>query len=873
MMSEGEQKAILEGFRALLLRLQQHDLVSIHIRTRPYDISSYLYRLHQAQQEAASEDIYEMVVDHDNFVRMLASEHAVLQREFYIRVSARPEKPKRKLLPEEIFDRVKATLDRKCYDIIEDLNRSSLSGSRLNDEELAQYYLSCIHSHYAEQLPLSPLNLTSLDLPPRSTTLSDMEAFFNEENGNVSDESVEAALASNSMSVVTNNDEQEAVNAGRFAKQTRTTGKIGSDKKPKPEQKPAKKWSFWEGKKKPEPEPTPFSTLIELLQPAFVEQRPHFLKIHKEETEYFRARAVIGYPAFVVAGWLDQLIQIDEPYVDIMLYLETLDPRSFAQKLTRKITSFRATQEVDGRSGRTEDPYIEAALEDVETLRQQIVAQTEQVHAVSLYIGTRSTTIPELRQRDEKVLSMLRSLDLESVELSFEHLYAWQTFLPDNRDLPRHRKILDTSSVVTAFPFATSSLSTEPGSLVGVMSGGSLVIINPVSDQLENGHEIVFARSGAGKSYSEKVRLARNLQIGMEAIVIDPEDEYLPLCRKFGGANIRLSPGRLQINPFDLAHVDATERNILEEKFQSLLVLFDLLLADKDPGTLSQREKAYLTRCLTRVYADKGITANVATHLHQPPNMYDLHKVLATRVCGEDPTELASRLERYLNSFPYETEVSLDNPLVVFNIRDLSDEYKPVGLFLITDFTWTQVRRQKRPRPRLLIIDEAWVLMQFSEGGRFLASMARRARKYNLCLRVITQDVEDFLGSESGRTILKNASCKWLMKQDSSTIDIVSQTFRLSESERRFLLSCNRGEGLFFCNLSHVPLQIIASPVEHELATTNVQELLNAETLEQAKLEQAQHLAQKEAIALEQRRNEFNVVLPSFYTANVKDND
>ena len=245
--------------------------------------------------------------------------------------------------------------------------------------------------------------------------------------------------------------------------------------------------------------------------------------------------------------------------------------------------------------------------------------------------------------------------------------------------------------------------------------------------------------------------------------------------------------------------------------------------------------------------------------------MHDLHTMIVSGECGKDSSELGDRLARHLNAFPQASQVDLSNRLVVFNIRDLSDELKPVGLFLITDYVWKKVRSEKFPKRRLLVIDEAWILLAFPEGGKFLAGLSRRARKYNLFLRVTTQNVEDFLGSDAGRTILVNASLKFLMKQDATTIDAVEQAFKLSEGERKYLLSCNRGEGLYFCGLSHVPLRVVASELEHELATTNQQEL---QERERQRLQLEQHTTERNethAVAVKSREHEYNIMIPSFY--------
>jgi type IV secretory pathway VirB4 component len=535
----------------------------------------------------------------------------------------------------------------------------------------------------------------------------------------------------------------------------------------------------------------------------------------------------------VVSGWLDRLIQINEPYVDVVLYVETLDPKHFADRLTRKLTGFRATQAIEARAGRTENPYIEAAREEVEELRDKIVRQEEKVHSVSLYLAARATSIPELRQRDEKIISLLRGLDVESVETSLEHLQAWQTMLPDARDVLKRRKVLDTSSLVTAFPFGSTSLSTEPGILTGVTPDGSMVIVNPFSTLLENANEVKFAKSGSGKSFDEKVRLSRFLQMGIHCIVVDPENEFERLREAYNGTSISLSAGRLALNPFAIAPADAPERDILEEKISSLLTLFDLLLADRmsDRATsvLTQKEKSLLEVAIRHAYDEAGISAKTITHDREPPTMVHISTYLKQGVAGRDSIELADRLHRFVNAFPRETDRHLlDNPLVVFSLRDLPDDLRPVALFLISEYVWTQVRRERHPRPRLLSIDEAWTLLQFDAGGRALAALARRARKYNLGVRITTQLVNDFLASESGQAILANAN-KFVLKTDAANIDAVTTALKLTDGERKFLLGAKKGEGLYFLGQAQgqtrVPMTVVASRAEYDMANTNAQEL------------------------------------------------
>jgi type IV secretory pathway VirB4 component len=321
--------------------------------------------------------------------------------------------------------------------------------------------------------------------------------------------------------------------------------------------------------------------------------------------------------------------------------------------------------------------------------------------------------------------------------------------------------------------------------------------------------------------------------LGVEYYVIDPEDEYRRVCEAVGGQYIRLSGSSAhRINPFDLPPAasgpDAEDNEPLTERLQSLQGLLGLMLADRG-STLSQREKGALDAALLETYRRAGISREPSTHSLPAPVLRDLYAVLRDQ---GDPHGLADRLERYVDGslgqvFSSQTSVDLNRPFVVFNVRDLDLDLRPLGVYLIADYIWRQVRHSRRPR--MLLIDEAWSLMQHEEGARFLSSMSRQARKYYLGLTTVTQDVEDFLATSEGHTVLANSSVQLLMRQDSSTIDAVSQTFRLSNGEREFLLSCRKGEGLFFARGNHIAMRVEASPMEHALVTTDPAELVEQE--------------------------------------------
>lgn len=860
LMSEGEQEIILAGWRSFLMSQDPKDRLSIHARTIPYNIQPYIDKLEEAEEQAESDLYRAMAIDHRHFVQDLAAQRALLQREFYIRIPLLinvKDGRYRRLLPAEVFDQAKARLDSLAYEVISSLARAGIAARRLETEELIQYYFSCIHMQNAESYALPKTLLDALNARPTVLTKGGV-------TGTMALATIQEAPNEGRSEVSPTSLRVEPLPARKRRWVWRTSKQITRQQK-----RLEKKQTQAERAKVPD-----LISLPELLAPASIVNTPHFVKVHHNAgDEYIRSRAVVAYPAYAVAGWFDTLLSIDEPYVDVVLFLETLEPTSYIKSLTRRISGYRATQLLEERHGRTENPWIAAARNDDEILRDQLVQKTELVHSWSLYVSVRAADRQTLRERDNKVLSLLKSLELQSVALEYEHLQSLLA-LVDARDTLRRVRKLDSSTLMAAMPFCSSDLSTEPGVLIGISNVGSLVIIDPTSPMMENGHELVFARSGAGKSYYRKTNLNRSLLMGFAAIVIDPEDEYEATCTQFGGSSIKLSPASLRINPFTLARLEDSERNALEEKFQMLMVLFDLLLAEKDAGVLSQKEKGYINRLLMRLYAEHGISADPATHGNVAPNMQEFYKLL---VQEHDPYGLADRLARFLPSFPAQTQVDLNNRLVVFHLRDLpteqenGNELRRAALFLITNYVWEQVRSEKHPQKRLLLIDEAWTLVEYAEGGRFLASLSRRARKYNLHLRLVTQAAEDFLGSEHGRTILLNCAMKFLMKQSDTSIDVIQRAFKLSDQERSFLLQAGKGEGLFFCRSSHIPMRIVSSPLEHRLANTDPEELRRLELALHQEFLAEQEREAREAVAVTRRQNEYDVLLPTVYAAGRED--
>jgi conjugal transfer ATP-binding protein TraC len=569
-------------------------------------------------------------------------------------------------------------------------------------------------------------------------------------------------------------------------------------------------------------------SLADLVAPAAVEIARDHVRL---DYQYARTLVVTGYPRTVGPGWLGPLIDFEEP-IEISLHLYPLDSGQMVGALTHKMVQLHSSRLLAARGGRLADPEREVAYEDAERLRDALQRGEEKIFAVSLYLLLRASSLPALDDLTRRVESTLGGMLAQSRVAILEQDAGFRSCLPEGQDRLLVYRNLDTSSLATMFPFSSSTLTMERGVLYGIARHNhSPVIFDPFDESLENANAVVFAKSGAGKSYFTKLMALRNLLVGVDFLVIDPEDEYRTLCTAVGGQYVRLASSSGQhLNPFDLppAGSDEEGRDPLAEQVAALQSLLDLMLAE--PGQpLGTHERAVLDRALYRTYAEAGITEDAATHGRPAPLLSDLHTVLLASP-GDVAASLATRLRRYVEGslaglFSSPTNVALDRRFVVFNVQALEPELRPLGIHLITGFVWNQVRRSRRPR--LLIIDEAWNLMQSPEGGAFLASMARRARKYYLGLVAITQDVADFLGSEHGRTVLANAAIKLLMKQDGATIDPVVAAFQLSPEERQFLLAAGKGEGLFFARGTHVALKVEASPAEHRLATTAPRELFD----------------------------------------------
>lgn len=570
------------------------------------------------------------------------------------------------------------------------------------------------------------------------------------------------------------------------------------------------------------------STLRDLIAPSSIEIHSSYFRLG---TKYGRTLYVYGYPRQIYTGWLSSLINIDE-VLDVSMYVYPVDSQVVLNNLRKKVTQLQASTSINNDKGVTRDPAMEAAINDAEELRDQIQLGQERFFRFGLYVTLWADSMDELNFVQQKVETIFGQQLVFSKVASSQQEQGLNSTIPQLSDQLQIRRNMNTGAISTSFPFTSADLTDNSGILYGInMHNNGLVIFDRF--KLENANMIVFAKSGAGKSFAVKLEALRSMMLGTEVIIIDPENEYQKLAEAVGGAYIRLSlNSNTRINPFDLPRViDSDEADdALRANLVTLHGLFRLMLGGTQiangvaVSALSPIEEADLDQALIDTYARVGITSDPLTHNSPPPVIGDLYDTLL-HMGGTGPS-LAQRLRKYTTGtfagiFSQQSNIDINNPMVVFNIRDLEDELRPVAMYIVLSHIWNITRTIQKKR--MLIVDEAWQLMKYDDSANFLFSLAKRARKYYLGLTTITQDVEDFMSSKMGRAIVANSSMQLLLKQSSSAVDVLSDIFKLTEEEKKRLANFPIGQGLFFAGQSHVHIQIQASPTEQQLITTNPQ--------------------------------------------------
>lgn len=560
-------------------------------------------------------------------------------------------------------------------------------------------------------------------------------------------------------------------------------------------------------------------------------------------TRYARTYYVYGYPRQLFTGWLSGMVNLDE-IMDMAMYIYPVESQVVLENLRKKVTQLEAGIQIDSEKGRVRDPMKQASILDAEEMRDKLQVGEERFFRFGLYFTVYASSLEELDFVSHKIESLLGQQLVFSKPATSQQEQGLGSTVPQLMDQLQIRRNMSTGALSTSFPFTSADLTQDNGILYGInMHNSGLVIFDRFS--LENGNSVVFAKSGAGKSFTVKLEALRSMMFGTEVFIIDPENEYQRMCDAVGGAYVRLSlSSPTRINPFDLPKVIDTEEadNALRSNLITLHGLLRLMmggaqaqmLGGGSSPALAPSEEADLDAALIETYAKAGITNDPLTHTSIPPTIMDLYDTLL-HMGGSGP-QLAQRLRKYTTGtfagiFSQQSNIDINNAMVVFNIRDLEDELRPVAMYIVLNYIWNKTKSdQKR---RILIVDEAWQLMKYEDSAGFLFSLAKRARKYNLGITTITQDVEDFMGSRMGRAIVANASMQFLLKQSPSAVDILSQVFKLTSEETKRLSQFPVGQGLFFAGQNHVHIQVVASPTETGLITTNPQQVQQINATEQ----------------------------------------
>ena len=577
----------------------------------------------------------------------------------------------------------------------------------------------------------------------------------------------------------------------------------------------------------------------DIIAPGALEVDTDFIRIG---SKYYRTVFTTINRRFVEINWLSSLINFDASQT-VSMYIYPSDGKEILDDLRRKITEMEAELTTDIQRGRIVNPSTQAKLEDAMNLQADLVKGEERFFQMGLYITLSADNKDNLDRITKNLESAMGALMVLTKKTGYQAEDAFITTLPLGIDRLNLTRNMDTTSLATTFPFVSSDLSDDKGIMYGINEhNGSLIIFDRFS--MQNYNSVVFATAGAGKSYLIKLEALRSLMMGTEIIVIDPENEYKDLCEAVGGQYVAFGYGEAsKINPFDLSLITEEGENALNSKMLTLHKLFKIMLGEMDPV-----EESILDRAMVDAYKMKGVTPDPESQSKEAPLIEDLYKSLVGME-DQKAAGLAARLEKYIKGsfagiFNQKTTVNLNNEFVVFGVRNLEESLRPIAMHIILDYIWTTVKKELRKR--ILVVDEAWYLMQYPDSAAFLRGIVKRGRKYYLGVTTITQDVDDFLQTPYGKEIVTNSAIQILLKQHSAAIDQVGEVFYLSEGEKQLLLSADKGEGIFFAGQNHVAIRVVASEDEHKLITSNPEEIMKMK--QQVKLLQQKKTPPKETL-------------------------
>lgn len=565
--------------------------------------------------------------------------------------------------------------------------------------------------------------------------------------------------------------------------------------------------------------------LTDLIAPAAIKITPNHIQVGETLAQTL---FIITYPRYLHSNWFSPIINMDTP-MDISMFIHPMETYDVLKTLRRTATQLQSQIHIESEKGMVRDPSMETAMQDVDELRDKLQQGTEKFFRFGLYITVFAQDEKELSKSAKSIISILEAQLVYAKPAIFKAEHGFNSSLPLANDELDVGISMNSAPLSTTFPFVSSTLSNDEGILYGInRHNNSLVIFDRF--KMENANMVVFAKSGAGKSYTVKLEVLRSLMVGTDVIIVDPENEYQHLCETVGGSYIKISlNSKNHLNPFDLPKMIEGEdpEDILRNNIANLIGLLHIML-----GSITPEEDSILDKAVHESYAIKDITPQSnfnAIAKETFPTMTDLYQILRNMEGGED---LATRLEKYTEGIfagflNNPTNINIDNSLVVFNIRDMEETLRPVAMYTVLQFIWNEMRTNLKRR--MILADEAWVMMKYDDAASFLFGIAKRCRKYYTGLTTITQDVNDFLSSRYGKPIVTNSSIQLLLKQSPAAIDAICDTFYLTDQEKFLLLESNVGEGIFFAGTKHVAIKVVASYSEDQVITTDPAQLLDIE--------------------------------------------
>ncbi|HMN19324.1 MAG TPA: ATP-binding protein [Candidatus Moranbacteria bacterium] len=570
------------------------------------------------------------------------------------------------------------------------------------------------------------------------------------------------------------------------------------------------------------------ATIKDLIAPSAMKFGSNHLQVGET---FARSAFVVAYPRYLHSNWFSPIINIDFP-MDVAMFVHPVDTVDILRTLRKTSTQVQSQIGMEAEAGKIRDPILETAIQDIEELRDRLQQGTEKFFRFGLYLTLYGKDLEEVEKNYREVEAILEAqlVYMKPAVLKVEQ--GFSSTLPLGNDELDVANNLNTSPLSTTFPFVSADLSSNEGILYGInRHNNSLILFDRF--KMENANMVVFAKSGGGKSYAVKLEIFRSMMVGTSVVVIDPENEYKYLCETVGGTFIKLSlNSNFHLNPFDLPQVgeDEDPEDILRSNIANLIGLLHIML-----GSVTPEEDSILDVAIRETYAMRDITPQsnfksfTATSF---PTMSDLYEVVRNMEGGDS---LARRLEKYTEGIfagvlNHHTNVEINNQLVVFNIRDLEEQLRPIAMYIILQFIWNEMR--SKMRKRMVVVDESWVMMQNEDAASFLFGIAKRCRKYYTGLTTITQDIADFMASRYGKPIVTNSSLQLLLRQSPAAIDTLAETFYLTDQEKFLLLESNVGEGILFAGAKHVAIKIIASYTEDQIITSDPRQLLE---IEQAK--------------------------------------